>query len=81
VKQDYAAAARWTRRAAEHGAAGAQLAMAILYDQGRGVPKDPKAARQWAEKAAAQGFELADKFLAIPAWKFWERRGFFTGLH
>lgn len=80
VKQDRVAAARWTRRSAEQGAAGAQLAMGILYAQGHGVPKDPKASRQWAEKAAAQGFELADTFLATPAWKFWARRGFFTGL-
>ena len=37
---DDEAAVYWLQRAAEHELAGAQLALAELYEQGRGVPVD-----------------------------------------
>jgi TPR repeat protein len=80
VKQDRAAAARWVRGLADKGSALGQFAMGLLYFQGHGVEKDAAAGRRWMEKAAERGDENAIKFLAIPAWKFWARRGFFTGL-
>lgn len=38
---DYAAAASWSRKAAERGSAGALNRLGDLYAQGSGVPKDP----------------------------------------
>ena len=46
----------------------AQTAVGRLYAEGRGVPKDPAAARQWLEKAAAQGSTEAKRLLATPGF-------------
>jgi TPR repeat protein len=37
----------------------AQMALGDLYAAGRGVPLDRDAARNWLEKAAAQGYAAA----------------------
>ena len=42
-------------RAAQAGNAVAQLRLALLYDQGDGVPQSAKAAFEWYSRAAAQG--------------------------
>ena len=42
-------------RAAQAGNAIAQLRLALLYDQGDGVPQSAKAAFEWYSRAAAQG--------------------------
>jgi len=39
VKQDYAEAARWYRKAADHGSPNAQAALALTYELGQGFPK------------------------------------------
>jgi TPR repeat protein len=52
---DYATALREWRPLAEQGDAGAQFYLGTLYAFGRGLPQDHAAARQWFEKAAAQG--------------------------
>ena len=43
------------RKAAEQGAADAQLRLGVMYAAGRGVPKDGTKAVAWFRKAAAQG--------------------------
>jgi TPR repeat protein len=52
---DHAGAAKIVLRAAEAGNAVAQLRLALLYDQGDGVPQSAKAAFEWYSRAAAQG--------------------------
>ena len=52
---DHAGAAKIVARAAEAGNAVAQLRLALLYDQGDGVPRSAKAAFEWYSRAAAQG--------------------------
>jgi TPR repeat protein len=64
VPLDHAAAARWYRKAAEQGDAGAQNALGALYASGLGVPQDHGAAFAWYRRAAEQGapahqFDLA----------------------
>ncbi|MEN8195356.1 MAG: Sel1-like repeat-containing protein kinase family protein [Pseudomonadota bacterium] len=52
---DYAAAFKWYRKAAEQGHARAQFALGYMFDQGKGVERDPAAAIKWFRKAAEQG--------------------------
>ena len=52
---DHAGAAKIVTRAAEAGNAVAQLRLALLYDQGDGVPRSAKTALEWYSHAAAQG--------------------------
>ncbi len=52
---DLADAARWYRRAAEHGAAIAQLNLGEMYMLGLGVPRDAARAHLWLTLAARQG--------------------------
>ena len=40
VRQDYAEAVRWYRKAAEQGYAEAQNNLGLMYDQGQGVRQD-----------------------------------------
>ncbi len=54
-RKDYATALREWRPLAEQGDADAQYNLALMYDRGYGVPQDYVQARQWYEKAAAQG--------------------------
>lgn len=57
-------ASRYYRRAAEQGNADGQFGLAALYAAGEGVEPDPGAARQWFERAAAQGHAHAINALA-----------------
>jgi TPR repeat protein len=65
VKQDYAQAAHWYRRAADQGHAGAQAALGELYEAGQGVTRDDAEAAQWYRRAAEQGHAPAQYNLAI----------------
>jgi hypothetical protein len=56
VSRDYAAAALWSRRAAEQGVASAQSNLGLLYDKGQGVEQDYVQAAYWYRRAAEQGF-------------------------
>lgn len=47
------------RTLAEQGNPAAQFELAVRLAEGRGVPRDPKLAAQWFEKAAAQGLAPA----------------------
>jgi len=58
-------AARWFRRAAEHGHAGAQAGLGYCYQDGLGVEKDDAAAAVWFERSADQGESGAQTSLAL----------------
>lgn len=62
---DYGTAVREWRPLAERGDADAQFNLGQAYKMGRGVPADPKIARSWYEKAAAQGHERAQAYLGV----------------
>lgn len=49
---DYAFAALWYKKAAEHGSKRAQNNLGFLHEKGLGVPKDHKLALKWYQKAA-----------------------------
>ena len=46
-RSDYAAAAKWFAQAADFGLTDSQVNLAILYQNGLGVPKDLKLAYKW----------------------------------
>jgi TPR repeat protein len=52
---DHAGAAEIARKAADAGNAVAQLRLALMYDQGDGVPRSSRGAFAWYARAAAQG--------------------------
>lgn len=64
VTQDWAEAARWSRKAAEQGNARGQYAMGFLSETGRGVTRDDAEAAKWYAKAARQGDTSAQYGLA-----------------
>jgi TPR repeat protein len=49
---DFASAAQWYQKAAAQGYAPAQIDLGSLYEQGKGVPKDPQQALSWYRKAS-----------------------------
>jgi hypothetical protein len=51
------------RKAAAQGSATAQGFLGVLYEEGIGVPRDPKEAVKWFRKAADQGDAVAQKYL------------------
>ena len=59
LKQDYAEALKWYRRAAEKGFAMAQYNLGLAYEQGRGVPVDERQAFKYYLQAAEQGLAAA----------------------
>ena len=59
---NYATALREWRPLAEQGDPRAQFRLGSLYENGNGVPRDFAKARQWYEKAAAQGGEAIAQF-------------------
>lgn len=65
--KDETTAFRLYQTAATAGFAQAQFNLGICYFNGRGVAADPAAGLVWFEKAAAQGYELARKQLAVLA--------------
>ena len=62
--KDYAAAARWYRKAARQGNALAQYALGEVYARGTGVPQDYVEAAEWYRKAAEGGNASAQYMLA-----------------
>jgi len=51
----YKEAAAWYRKAADQGSVAGQLHLAVLYRDGKGVPRDMQQAAEWYRKAAEQG--------------------------
>lgn len=62
-RQDYAAAMKWYRQAANQGDVTAQHYLGVLYFNGQGVPKDYVEAMSWFRKAADQGSVAAQRTL------------------
>jgi len=58
---NFAAAARWYKRAADAGNPIAQLNYAELLETGRGIARDRAAALMWYDRAARQGNDWAVK--------------------
>jgi TPR repeat protein len=55
AEADYADAARWYRKAAEHGNRGAQAELAGFYEKGTGLPPSYADAAEWFLAAAKRG--------------------------
>jgi len=55
VPQDYGAAVRWYRLAAEQGKASAQYNLGVSYAKGQGVLQDYVQAHMWVNLAGGQG--------------------------
>ncbi|MBT8001457.1 MAG: sel1 repeat family protein, partial [Rhodospirillales bacterium] len=51
----YEKAAKWLRKAADLGNGSGQQFLGKLYEEGKGVTKDPKEANKWFRKAAENG--------------------------
>jgi TPR repeat protein len=62
-KGAYATAFKEFKAAAESGDARAQYSLAVMYNDGIGIKKNPVEARIWFEKAAAQGHPMATEIL------------------
>ena len=60
---DYSAAARWFEQAAERGLSDSQFNLAVLHENGRGVPKDLQEAYKWFTLAARSGDPVAARRL------------------
>ncbi|MDP6875003.1 MAG: hypothetical protein QF521_15870 [Alphaproteobacteria bacterium] len=60
---DYGGALGIWQELAKQGDARAQYSMAILYLKGRGVPKDRNKAKEWASRAAEQGYKPGQRLL------------------
>jgi len=65
VRQDFAEAAKWYKRAADQDSAVAQYRLATLYERGMGVKSDRAKARALYEKAAGHGNLKAMHNLAV----------------
>jgi len=50
----------WYRKAAEQGHVMAQLALGGVYQNGKGVPRDPMAAYTWYKICIANGYRIAE---------------------
>ena len=62
---DYSKAKYWYEKAAKQGDADAQIALALLYYDGKGVAKDIKKAKYWCKKSAEQGNTEAKQLLSL----------------
>jgi TPR repeat protein len=65
VKQDYAEAARWFRKAADQGNVNAQSDLGFIYAQGKGVKQDYEEAAKWFRKAAGKDDAIAQFNLGL----------------
>lgn len=65
MDQNYVRAAELWRPLAERGYALAQYNLAILYEEGRGLPRDPLLAAVWYRRAADQNMPLAKLNLGL----------------
>ena len=59
---DYDTAFKEFQPLAEQGEMVAQWSLGVMYERGRGVPKDSVQAYRWYTLAAGQGDDLAEKF-------------------
>lgn len=54
-KPDFQQAAMWLEKAANQDYDDAQYQLGLCYEKGQGVKQNPEKAREWYEKAAANG--------------------------
>lgn len=59
IKQDYQEAVRWFMMAAKQGEPDSMYHLAICYNDGLGVEKDPKMVASFLHTAADRGFQPA----------------------
>ncbi|MFM0306151.1 hypothetical protein PQQ99_39405, partial [Paraburkholderia sediminicola] len=59
VAMDYGQATAWFRKSAEHGNAEAMFNMGQAYQDGLGIERDPAQAREWHQRATAEGYVSA----------------------
>lgn len=64
LKQNYALAVQWYKRAADLGHSRAQYALSYCYDRGEAVEKNAVKAAMWSIRAAEQGFAKAQYALS-----------------
>ena len=57
--QSYEKAFEWHKKGAEQGGVDAQLHLASMFEDGRGVEVDDRKAVEWYQKAAEQGHAIA----------------------
>ena len=65
VAQDYSAAMKWYRMAADQGDSIAQVNLGVMYKNGHGVAQDYSAAMKWFRMAADQGHAQAQCSLGV----------------
>ena len=65
MRQDYAEAVKWYRKAAEQGEANAQSNLGVMYYNGHGVRQDYAEAVKWNSKAAKKRNAIAQYNLGI----------------
>ena len=65
VRQDYAEAVRWYRKAAEQEYAEAQNNLGVMYANGYGVPRDKILAKEWILKACVNHYQKACEVITI----------------
>jgi TPR repeat protein len=65
VPQDYAAAAQWSRKAADQGNAAAQALLGKMYSSGQGVSQDYAKAVALYRTAAGQGYAPAQNNIGL----------------
>ena len=68
IKQDYAQAMNWYRKAIEKDNAVAMNNIGVLYFDGKGVTQDYIEAAKWYEKAADKGYPQALYNLGLMYW-------------
>lgn len=63
------AVSRWfldTLAEAQRGDPKQQALLAAMYDQGYGCSRNPRAAREWAERAAQRGYRMSGVYCTNP---------------
>src|SRR5208283_2142309 len=69
VPQNYTAAIKWYRKAADQGHADAQFELGRIYRKGAGVPQDYAETVRWFRMAADQGNPFAQSILGTMYYK------------
>jgi TPR repeat protein len=64
VRQDYAAAMAWLRKAADQRDSKAQCAIGYMYEYGSGVEKDDQEAFRWMSLSVAQSDDKCKRLLS-----------------
>ena len=65
LRGDYATTLRELTPLAEHGNANAQTGLGVMYEKGKGVPRNYKTAVKWHRLAAEQGLAPAQYNLGL----------------